>query len=483
MGSRHNLSQAGTTRPATQAVFAAALLAAVSLALGSIAKASFLIETVDPVSTAGNYSALALDVSGIPHISYMAGDTQVGNLNYAVRTENGWVRELVDACNCVRYTTSIAVGPDTVPQIAYGNARYARRVNGAWEREFVDPGGAYPSIALDGSGAAAVGYYLAHGETGSLRYAERQETGWIITTVDSAAGQTGKFTSLKREADGTPHVLYYREIDSAHAEMRYATRQGGVWNTEVIESVGPTAFLQISLALDLWNRPHVTYYDYATARFRYAVRGATGWVLETISASDHTGGESSLAVDGCGDPHIACLDVPPSGDDNLVYFRRGYSGWDSVVVDAEGDVGDGPSIALDATGCPQFSYLYQSGWDLRHARKTDCTILTCVPDSVGGGSVASTSSELAQIAGVCPNPVRNGQQASVLVVGWTGLHSELQVLDVQGHVLLRRSLAPTVARNGRTLSVDLARLPAGVYICRLAGTGGSRETKILVQFR
>ena len=128
-------------------------------------------QVADPAFDTGEYSALALDRVGLPHISYY--DATHKALEYAHWTGNTWINQVVDQGG-----------------------------NVGW----------YTSLALDSAGQPHISYYEAG--NGDLRYPRWTGVAWITETVDSA-GKVGQYTSLALDSADRPHISYYDVTASA----------------------------------------------------------------------------------------------------------------------------------------------------------------------------------------------------------------------------------------------------------------------------
>ena len=151
--------------------------------------------------------------------------------------------------------TSLALDSNDRPRIAYGKqspgsaAMYAWNNGGGWQHEAVESTvqsyqiGAFTSLALDSFGHPRISYYSSYYNFSdapkNLRYAAKDAYSWSIETADSGPtspwNDVGLYSSLALDDDDNPHVAYY---DKTNGNLRYATKSGGAWSAQTIDSVG-----------------------------------------------------------------------------------------------------------------------------------------------------------------------------------------------------------------------------------------------------
>jgi hypothetical protein len=339
----------------------AALLVLLLLAyLPSRAQATpFVREVADAGGNIANWTSLAIDAQGRPHIS--AQDNGSLDLRYVTRSRDGrWTAMVVDP-DTVGGLTSIALDAEGNPHIAYhnsttGNLKYARRSGSTWLIETVDGSASNVgrlSLALDPSGNPHIAYFDETAD--DLLYAKKSGGVWSLEVVQST-GDVGRYCSLEVDELGHSHIAYQNLTGT---DVVYATRAPAqAWEIETIDAAGGS---DISIALDSQGRPRVGYRN-STFGLSHATRTDGVWTTEVVAAASSN--DISLAVDASGNPKIAYRDV---GESDLRFASKSGSTWTIETVDFGGDVGNYMSVALDPQGNPAISYRNNDTWELMYA--------------------------------------------------------------------------------------------------------------------
>src|SRR5207302_736853 len=219
------------------------------------------VSRVDPNDDTGLFTSIVLDGSGEPYISYI--DETLGIVRVAHRFTSNWTTEPVASVGSSQGNTNLAFGPNATLYLSF-----------------------------------------VAGESHVVELATRNASGWTVTPVDLGYSEGYNRLVIGLDSGGAPHIAYY---DSVNTTLRYAERVNGTWAISTIDG-NDDAGWDASLAIDRFDRVHVAYYARLVGELRYAIRMPSGWIRETADTGGVVGWYTSLAADRGGLPRIAYYD-------------------------------------------------------------------------------------------------------------------------------------------------------------------------------
>ena len=237
--------------------------------------------TVDSAGTVGLYTSIAIGTDGLPIISYQDGKdgsssdlriTKCGNTSCS----SGNTMSVVDSAGTIGSWTSLAIGTDGRPVIAYqdtagGGLRIAKCGNAACSSgnttTTVLAGGAlgiFASLAIGTDGLPVISWQNDDVD-GNLRVTKCGNTsctsGNTSTLIDVLTTDLGYYSSLAIGTDGLPVISYYNEAsdDLMVAKCGNASCTSGN-TTSTIDGAGSRG-LWTSIAIGTDGLPVISYYN------------------------------------------------------------------------------------------------------------------------------------------------------------------------------------------------------------------------------
>ena len=315
------------------------------------------ITNVDTSGTVGQYTAIALDNDGRPHISYYDyGNT---DLKYAYFDGFAWHIDRVESDYDEGQYSSIAIGRgNNNPYISHYDAtnnylKFAYFNGFTWYRATIDSSGnvgEHTSIALDDDDYPHISYYK-RGPDRNLMYASYDGYGWNIETARSS-GDIGEYTSIDLDSNGYPYISHF---DSEYNNILITYKDGSGWHTQIApESDANFSDTETSISIDQFDQAYISYRQIpiipSASNLICAVYTGTGWGHWDVDTSSlpFIGTASSIVVDNYTNVHIGYHGAE-SGLINAALKYAYYNGtWQIEVVDSYNDLGDDDvSIAVD----------------------------------------------------------------------------------------------------------------------------------------
>lgn len=357
----------------------------------TILSAEWITAKASSEGNVGQYTDIAIDSSGCPHISHY--DATNGDLMYSRWNGAEWITERVDKSGFVGRYSSIALDALQYPHIAYydgtdKNLKYAYKslIGGVWVKETVDSddtAGLFCSLALDSINSPHICYYQEISASHKkVKHATKSLSLWTISTIEdinSNAENTG--TSILVDSSDKPHVSYQIDYTGNYSVLKYAAKPGATWNIKTVEQTSAYynyTGLYSSLALGSDGNPRIAYINkegnFVVSHYlKMALWNGTEWNISTIQTASSPLKFASLVLGALDLPQIAYYD--DSGKNLIVASRNIMFNWVFTKIDEEGEVGDYCSMTKDALGRLHISYNDATDGDLKYARQNDAPAL------------------------------------------------------------------------------------------------------------
>jgi hypothetical protein len=384
----------------------------------------------DPGPDVGQHTSIAVDAQNVVHIAYY--DKTNGQLRYINNAGGKWNPSVVDADGNVGYYTSIAIGPDGNPRIAYMLVEGTR--------------------PPDQTKITALKYAVAHSPAPS------SPTDWTTAYVDARAkplppcdgacpmGQA----CIDQMGMGGPQCVNEEMgcMPACGTNQACIDRQGAPTCVDKIpllpiDDLVPGTGLFASLAITSTGTPKIAYYDRVDGDLKLAVGGANdAFSVVTLDGNDpmspsDVGQHASLAIDPNGVVAIAYVDVTKT---DLVYLELtpGAAPVREVVDNGVSApdirmVGPDASLLFDSNGNPAIAYQDPTNIDLLYARRTGSPPMWSTEVLKGGVPGAGT-----MMMGMMPKGTASGFYASQKRLDTKAYVSNVDVsFDVEGNLLLK----------------------------------------------
>jgi len=396
----------------------------------------WIVENVDIEAEFGG--ALEIDSEGQPHIGY----TGTLESRYAYRDTNGWHIEEVGEQEAVCLFVSLELDEFDRPHSTWGSIGgyedglvYAVRSDTGWVWEVISAASPFTfySIEIDGEGFP----HIVHEDEG-LIYAQKDETGWSFNVIDPRYAL--EFGSLALDDEGRKHVTYKSRYED---QLCYALCDESGWEIQTVEWNPGLTSTATPLSLDTFEYPCIAYTDYLRSSYVcFAQKSSSTWNSEYITAS---GTYISLCMDD-NEPNIVYCDyIDPTWRGDFVYANKPDSFWNIEIVAGEGNNGSFCDIDIDSFGQPHSSFIGSTpeGSGLRYATKsgTDWVIVNVDPDFpfVGSTSIEVDDFGLIHIA------ANDRLQGHLKYYLWNGTGWNMEIVDEEAYVEYDVSLSIDVS--------------------------------------
>jgi len=182
-----------------------------------------------------DWISIATDTSGRPHVAYDAHYMELQTAGYyAYLNDTIWCKEVVDSMS-LQFNCAIDLDSQNQPHISYfhpaENLWYAKKNDSVWYREEIDHMIQFSwwttSIRIGPNNLPGIAYMDPW--TYQMKYAWYDGSIWYIDTVDSF-GSIDTPKALDIDSLGKPYFVYNNNV---------AYKEGGVWHIEPLPPLNP----------------------------------------------------------------------------------------------------------------------------------------------------------------------------------------------------------------------------------------------------
>ncbi len=289
---------------------------------GDVWDADGMQDTSGPIPVGGfqggYYAAITLDGANVPHVAHW--NQEDGGLRYVTLVGDVWAGEDAETGEVGQFTDiEIVNGQPLIAYYDYGSGalKAALKTDTGWMTEVVDGGdvgpdaieaeldapdvGRYANLFIDSAGTPWIAYQDR--ANGDLKVASGGFGNWSVVASYGSEVNTGAWPVLT-ENGGSMYVAF-QNLDS-HT-MWWGTIAGGAITAAEID--GGTFTGADSAIVWVDGLAVVMYQDSQTNDAKLAVQdGAGGWTLTTHMADGAVGFHNNLELDGSGQLNWSCFD-------------------------------------------------------------------------------------------------------------------------------------------------------------------------------
>jgi hypothetical protein len=240
--------------------------------------------------------------------------------------------------------------------------------------------GRYPSMVLDSNGNPAVSYLdAANGKLKILRCGNAFCTAGNTFASIGNNGIVGYFSSLALDIGNNPTVSFWDRTNGDLNVLRCSNASCSMSNTITIPDSAGNVGMYTSLKLDANSNPVISYYDSTNGDLKVLHCGSTTCGINSTTVADKTsqvGQFSAIKLDSQGNPIVSYWDET-NGDLKVLHCGDNTCNKNNVITSAytPGNTGWDTSLVIDGNGNPVISFydFTNSVMKLLHCTNINCT--------------------------------------------------------------------------------------------------------------
>lgn len=326
-------------------------------------------EAVETSGSTGQFAAMALDGSDVPHVAY---EDDSDYLVYATDGTFGWSTTTLNSSSTLALH-DIRVEIDGSGDIvlgytdSYSDDLLLRVGSSSWSSTTLDSATHSSThytygdgeLAMCADDAGVVHLFYSDGPTESIRYG-RSDASYTFSTAS-----TSDPTAMACAADpsGGGVGLAVLDDDSDSIEFVYVT-SGGSFSRSTVDASGDIRYA-VDVAFDSSGTPYVFYYDEDSSTLQLGTYASSSW---TTSSVDTISGwwihDIEVEIDADDGFHVAYTEEYLYNYTATYLYSADGSSWGSEAIGQSGDSPESISMTLDSLGFPHLVYYDESARDV-----------------------------------------------------------------------------------------------------------------------
>lgn len=290
------------------------------------------IETIERNIKKGGRNDVAIDNKGDLHLVYYSNST----LKYARYAEKKWKIEITDEKTGRGTNCSITLSKMNNPHLSFSsedfNLKYAKKVSGKWILETVDGGLVFYNSIILKKGKVFIEYCEDLGLKSAIKINEKWQ---FARSFRDCEENMGADIFIIKDNEERIHRIYTSSIYDPENEdnqnLHYDIDSGMLdYKNEyknIIERGKGRDFIEVSMAIDIYCKPHIIYIDRNKNLIYYRKPGKK-W-RKSVVFRNIVPGYNSMISDSRGDLQLCYFDGEKS---KLYYAKYDRKKWKREVV-------------------------------------------------------------------------------------------------------------------------------------------------------
>ncbi len=299
------------------------------------------VVTISPIGSSARRPALAVDDSGNVHVVWQADSTIYYRCWFESNRQWAAVETVATRTNAacpsiaVRQPGFVVTAWCAIRTSSYWGCYFSRRAGNGWSTpELISPTASegnhiWPATGLADDSCATVCWITTAAGGKAFARTWAPHSGWGSTFTLLGDYVRNSAPSVAAEPNGTIHTICWAELASSDTRLVYRQCRNGVWHDSVLLPRPVTVQDPGSIAVDEFNRPHVTWCallgNYRQVHHSCGDSLGQNWSpIDTLTAAQSDRYNPSVSCGPDGSIQVVWYDRRNSSVSPDIYCRRFY---------------------------------------------------------------------------------------------------------------------------------------------------------------